>query len=148
MENFKKEWNKKFIIFIAVAITFYVTAIVLLILNELNILIPVDNYAMSGIFSGCIGGGTSALVMGIYVKRTLKNEEKIKKAYVENTDERKLLIEKKAVYATSVALLAASLIGAVIFAYINLAITVSLIAVFVFFSITFVITTLYYNKKY
>jgi hypothetical protein len=86
--------------------------------------------------------------MGIYVKRTLKNEEKIKKAYVENTDERKLLIEKKAVYATSVALLAALLIGAVIFAYINLAITVSLIAVFAFFSITFVITTLYYNKKY
>ena len=133
MENFKKEWNKKIIIFITVAITFYITAIVLLILNELNILIPVSKSVMSGIFSGCIGGGTSALVMGIYVKRTLKNEEKSKKAFIENTDERKLLIEKKAVYATSVALLAALIIGALIFAYINFAITVTLLAVFVFF---------------
>ena len=148
MENFKKDWNKKFIVFIAVAIAFYVTAMVLEILYTFNILVPADQYIMSGIFSGCIGAGTSSLVMGLYVKRILKNEEKFKKFYIENTDERRLLLERKAIYMAATILIVLLFIVALVFAYIDLTVTVTLFAVFFVFFAIILLAGLYYAKKY
>ena len=98
MEKYKISLKKKSITFITIAIALYVTAVVLEILYVLKVLVPADQYIMSGIFSGCIGGGTSSLVMGLYVKRILKNEEKFKKFYIENTDERRVLLERNTIY--------------------------------------------------
>ena len=148
MENFKKDLKKKSTVFISIAIALYVIAMVLEILYTFNILVPADQYIMSGIFSGCIGAGTSSLVMGLYVKRILKNEEKFKKFYIENTDERRLLLERKAIYMAATILIVLLFIVALVFAYIDFTITVTLLAVFFVFFAIILLTGLYYAKKY
>ena len=129
MEKYKISLKKKSITFITVAIALYVTAVVLEILYVLNVLVPADQYIMSGIFSGCIGAGTSSLIMGLYVKRILKNEEKFKKFYIENTDERRVLLERNTIYMAATILIALLFIGALVFAYINFTVTITLFAV-------------------
>lgn len=148
MENFKKDLKKKSTVFISIAIALYVIAMVLEILYTFNILVPADQYIMSGIFSGCIGAGTSSLVMGLYVKRILKNEEKFKKFYIENTDERRVLLERKAIYMAATILIVLLFIVALVFAYIDLTVTVTLFAVFFVFFAIILLTGLYYAKKY
>lgn len=148
MEKYKISLKKKSITFITIAIALYVTAVVLEILYTFNILVPADKYIMSGIFSGCIGAGTSSLVMGLYVKRILKNEEKFKKFYIENTDERRVLLERKAIYMAATILIALLFIVALVFAYIDLTVTVTLFAVFFVFFAIILLTGLYYSKKY
>ena len=148
MEKYKISLKKKSITFITIAIALYVTAMVLEILYVLNVLVPADQYIMSGIFSGCIGAGTSSLVMGLYVKRILKNEEKFKKFYIENTDERRLLLERKAIYMAATILIVLLFIVALVFAYIDLTVTVTLFAVFFVFFAIILLAGLYYAKKY
>lgn len=148
MEKYKISLKKKSITLITIAIALYVTAMVLEILYTFNILVPADQYIMSGIFSGCIGAGTSSLVMGLYVKRILKNEEKFKKFYIENTDERRLLLERKAIYMAATILIVLLFIVALVFAYIDLTVTVTLFAVFFVFFAIILLTGLYYAKKY
>ena len=148
MEKYKISLKKKSITFITIAIALYVTAVVLEILYVLKVLVPADQYIMSGIFSGCIGAGTSSLVMGLYVKRILKNEEKFKKFYIENTDERRLLLERKAIYMAATILIVLLFIVALVFAYIDLTVTVTLFAVFFVFFAIILLAGLYYAKKY
>lgn len=148
MEKYKISLKKKSITLITIAIALYVTAVVLEILYTFNILVPADQYIMSGIFSGCIGAGTSSLVMGLYVKRILKNEEKFKKFYIENTDERRVLLERKAIYMAATILIVLLFIVALVFAYIDLTVTVTLFAVFFVFFAIILLTGLYYAKKY
>ena len=148
MEKYKISLKKKSITLITIAIALYVTAMVLEILYTFNILVPADKYIMSGIFSGCIGAGTSSLVMGLYVKRILKNEEKFKKFYIENTDERRLLLERKAIYMAATILIVLLFIVALVFAYIDLTVTVTLFAVFFVFFAIILLAGLYYAKKY
>ena len=148
MEKYKISLKKKSITFITIAIALYVTAVVLEILYVLNVLVPADQYVMSGIFSGCIGAGTSSLIMGLYVKRILKNEEKFKKFYIENTDERRVLLERNTIYMAATILIALLFIGALVFAYINLTVTITLFAVFFVFFAIILLTGLYYTKKY
>ena len=148
MEKYKISLKKKSITFITIAIALYVTAVVLEILYILNVLVPADQYIMSGIFSGCIGAGTSSLVMGLYVKRILKNDEKFKKFYIENTDERRVLLERNTIYIAATILIALLFVGALVFAYINFTVTITLIAVFFVFFAIILLTGLYYSKKY
>ena len=148
MEKYKISLKKKFITFITIAIALYVTAVVLEILYVLNVLVPADQYIMSGIFSGCIGGGTSSLIMGLYVNKKSKNEENLKKFYIEQNDERRLLLERKAIYTASTILISLLWIVALVFAYINLTVTITLIAVFFVFFAIILLTGLYYSKKY
>lgn len=148
MENFKKTLKKRFITYMTLAIALYVTAIVLEILYVLNVLVPADQYIMSGIFSGCIGAGTSSLIMGLYVKRILKNEEKFKNFYIKNTDERRVLLERNTVYMAATILIALLFIVALVFAYIDFTVTVTLFAVLFVFLAIILLTGLYYSKKY
>ena len=148
MEKYKISLKKKSITLITIAIALYVTAMVLEILYVLNVLVPADQYIMSGIFSGCIGAGTSSLVMGLYVKRILKNEEKFKKFYIENTDERRLLLERNTIYMAATILIVLLFIVALVFAYIDLTVTVTLFAVFFVFFAIILLAGLYYAKKY
>lgn len=148
MEKYKISLKKKSITFITIAIALYVTAVVLEILYVLNILVPADQYIMSGIFSGCIGGGTSSLIMGLYVNKKSKNEENLKKFYIEQNDERRLLLERKAIYTASTILISLLWIVALVFAYINLMVTITLFAVFFVFFAIILLTGLYYSKKY
>ena len=148
MEKYKISLKKKFITFITIAIALYVTAVVLEILYVLNVLVPADQYIMSGIFSGCIGGGTSSLIMGLYVNKKSKNEENLKKFYIEQNDERRLLLERKAIYTASTILISLLWIVALVFAYINLTVTITLFAVFFVFFAIILLTGLYYSKKY
>lgn len=148
MEKYKIGLKKKSITLITIAIALYVTAVVLEILYTFNILVPADQYIMSGIFSGCIGAGTSSLVMGLYVKRILKNEEKFKKFYIKNTDERRVLLERNTIYMAATILIALLGIGALVFAYINFTVTITLFAVFFVFFAIILLTGLYYSKKY
>ena len=148
MEKYKISLKKKSITLITIAIALYVTAVVLEILYVLNVLVPADQYIMSGIFSGCIGAGTSSLVMGLYVKRILKDEEKFKKFYIENTDERRVLLERNTIYMAATILIALLFIGALVFAYINFTVTITLLAVFFVFFAIILLTGLYYSKKY
>ena len=148
MEKYKISLKKKSITLITIAIALYVTAVVLEILYVLNVLVPADQYIMSGIFSGCIGAATSSLVMGLYVKRILKNEEKFKKFYIENTDERRVLLERNTIYMAATILIALLFIGALVFAYINFTVTITLLAVFFVFFAIILLTGLYYSKKY
>ena len=148
MEKYKISLKKKSITLITIAIALYVTAVVLEILYVLNVLVPADQYIMSGIFSGCIGAGTSSLVMGLYVKRILKDEEKFKKFYIENTDERRVLLERNTIYIAATILISLLCIVALVFAYINLTVTITLLAVFFVFFAIILLTGLYYSKKY
>ena len=148
MEKYKISLKKKSITFITIAIALYVTAVVLEILYVLNVLVPADQYVMSGIFSGCIGAATSSLIMGLYVKRILKNEEKFKKFYIENTDERRVLLERNTIYMAATILISLLCIVALVFAYINLTVTITLFAVFFVFFAIILLTGLYYSKKY
>ena len=148
MEKYKISLKKKSITYITIAIALYVTAMVLEILYVLNVLVPADQYIMSGIFSGCIGAGTSSLVMGLSVKRILKNEEKFKKFYIENTDERRVLLERNTVYMAATILMVLLFIVALVFAYIDFTVTVTLFAVFFVFFAIMLLTGLYYKKKY
>ena len=86
--------------------------------------------------------------MGLYVKRILKNEEKFKKFYIENTDERRVLLERNTIYMAATILIALLFIGALVFAYINFTVTITLLAVFFVFFAIILLTGLYYSKKY
>ena len=146
MENFKKNIKKKFIIWTVMYISMFTAGIVLTLLNAFDILKPLNGDI--SFLGGFIGGGLVSLKYSLEYKKALKNEEKLKQLIVKDGDERMLLITKSAYQLASILSLILLFIAAIIFIYINIVISNTLLFVLLGFIILLTISTLYYNKKY
>ena len=146
MENFKKDIKKKFIIWTVMYISMFTAGIVLVLLNAFDILKPLNND--STFLGGFLGGGIVALKYSLDYKKALKNEEKLKQLLIKDGDERMILINKCGYQLASILSLIFLFIAAIIFTYINIVISNTLLFVLLGFIILLTISTLYYSKKY
>lgn len=149
MENFKKELKKKLILKIIMCVVFWVIGISLIILSKVEVLTTVlFDFNELTPASFAIGAGSVFTFDIIRSKKAFKNENKLKELYIQNTDERIVMIDRYVSYLTMRLILFILLLGTIVFAYINMTICYTLVCVLAIALIIQIITDIYYRKKY
>jgi len=98
-----------------------------------------------GIFVGI------ALVTLYYIgklKNTLKNEDKLKKLYIEENDERRRLIQDKTGKTTTLIVLFSIPIAIVVAGFYSIVVLITLLVTLLFLILTTAFVKNYYNNKY
>ena len=127
---------------------FIATAIITFVLHKMGILVSVvgDNYMP--LPAMMMGAAISCIVMAAKVKKTLKDESKLKEQYIVETDERRQLIEKTAAYTSQLIMFPLLLVGASVFVFINATIYYTLMGVLILQLLLQRTCALFYNKKF
>ncbi|ADL50244.1 hypothetical protein [Clostridium cellulovorans] len=99
----------------------------------------------TGIGAGLIGAGIALIIK---MKRVLKDEKKIKQKRLSEQDERNIMINQKAVQASTIVILVLAYLGLMVSGIFNLIVFWTLWVVVAVFMVVFVIFSFYYNKKY
>ena len=101
-----------------------------------------------GILIGVLSGSLTVSVFNIFrLMPLLQDEEKLKKAYIAETDERNTLIQKESARTVmSISIMIAAL-AAIAASFFNPVITLTLSANIVLIGIVSIAVTAYYNKK-
>ncbi|MBP7188293.1 MAG: hypothetical protein KBA55_16400 [Ruminococcus sp.] len=101
-----------------------------------------------GILIGVLSGSLTVSVFNIFrLMPLLQDEEKLKKAYIAETDERNTLIQKEAARTVmSISIMIAAL-AAIAASFFNPVITLTLSANIILIGIVSIAVTAYYNKK-
>lgn len=142
MEKYKKKlqadifWGK-----------IYCVITILLILS-INIKGTMENTHLTNAVTGFLAGGMGSILYHIRKKSlTLKNEEALKKLYIQNTDERIELIAAKAARSGINIILIGFCVVMIISANFSEIIFYTLMVCVVFLLVVILITTAFYNKK-
>lgn len=109
--------------------------------------------AFDGFFHGFQLGLLMAMVgfmMVDFVKTqmALRNDDKLKAMYVDETDERKLMIKRELGKMTLNVNYGALIIATVVAGFFNETVFSTLMAVLLFFALTMIVGKVYYNRKY
>lgn len=147
MEKFINKKKKQYIGYMIAFIVFFVIAMVSQFLVTAGILVP-KNYGSNPIFTACMAWSIVSLCYSIDAKRLLKNEEKLKKAYIKETDERTLLIEKNATVLTCKISVFILCIAFIIFGFIDEKIYNAMFAVIGIELTIYLLCKFICNKKY
>lgn len=101
-----------------------------------------------GILFGVLSGSLTVSVFNIFrLMPLLQDEEKLKKAYIAETDERNTLIQKESARTVlSISIMIAAL-AAIAASFFNPVITLTLSANIILIGIVSIAVTAYYNKK-
>ena len=101
-----------------------------------------------GILIGVLSGSLTVSVFNIFrLMPLLQDEEKLKKAYIAETDERNTLIQKESARTVmSISIMIAAL-AAIAASFFNPVITLTLSANIILIGIVSIAVTAYYNKK-
>ncbi|HOC34087.1 MAG TPA: hypothetical protein PLH98_02450 [Ruminococcus flavefaciens] len=101
-----------------------------------------------GILFGVLSGSLTVSVFNIFrLMPLLQDEEKLKKAYIAETDERNTLIQKESARTVlSISIMTAAL-AAIAASFFNPVITLTLSANIILIGIVSIAVTAYYNKK-
>ena len=148
MEKFLKAQKKKLIIYRIVYILAFVTGFAGMLLEELGILSAAEGLSRFPIFSLCMGVAGAMIGNAVATKKTLKDEEKQKKKYIAETDERLLLIGKLSAHMSFLTTLVLLLVGAFVFAFVDATVFRTLMGVLSVELVTMIFWDIYYRKKY
>lgn len=147
MEKFKSTILKRIIGFIFYSVAVLGFAVFGIIAMNNNY--PWINEKMISFDIGASAG--IELVMVYYVAKyagSITNEEKLRKLYIEETDERKEYISSKIGVNGLVIIMLSLLLGGIIAGYFNMTVFVTLIAAAIFCALMTLGLKIYYNKKY
>lgn len=147
MEKFKNTILRRIIGFIFYSVAVLAFAIFGLVAMKNNCL-GINEEMMS--FDMGVSCGIE-IVMVYFVAKyagSITNEEKLKKLYIEETDERKKYISSKIGRNGLVIIMLSLLLGGIIAGYFNKTVFITLIAAAVFCALVTLGLKIYYNKKY
>ncbi|MBQ9895495.1 MAG: hypothetical protein IJM38_08945 [Ruminococcus sp.] len=101
-----------------------------------------------GILSGAFGGTEVVAVFYIFkLMPLLQDEEKLKQAYITETDERNTLIQKETAKTSSTILVMVLSLAAIVAGFFDPVVSMTLAFVIILAGIISVAVTAYYNKK-
>lgn len=141
MEDFKKKIQKRF------WISTFVSLFVPLVLIVLQIITKKDVDYASGMIYGAVSGALVTAVFNIArMYSALHNEEKLKKMYIEETDERNIMLNKETGNTALIISLVCISFASVIASFFNIGISIALAAAACFTTMVTVIVRIYYNK--
>jgi hypothetical protein len=98
----------------------------------------------SGVFSAVVGLSILSIISNCL---TLRNEEKLKKLYIDENDERKLLIEQKSSAGAFSIIIYCLLLADIVAGFFNQTVFFTLLASIVFMLITRICIVLYYKHQ-
>jgi hypothetical protein len=141
MEKFRKKIKKRF------WISTFVSLFVPLVLIALQIITKKDVDYASGMIYGAVSGALVTAVFNIArMYSALHNEEKLKKMYIEETDERNIMLNKETGNTALIISLVCISFASVIASFFNIGISIALAAAACFTTMVTVIVRIYYNK--
>ncbi|WP_303804869.1 hypothetical protein [Ruminococcus flavefaciens] len=141
MEDFKKKIQKRF------WISTFVSLFVPFVLIALQIITKKDVDYASGMIYGAVSGALVTAVFNIArMYSALHNEEKLKKMYIEETDERNIMLNKETGNTALIISLVCISFASVIASFFNIGISIALAAAACFTTMVTVIVRIYYNK--
>ncbi|WP_294410845.1 hypothetical protein [uncultured Ruminococcus sp.] len=141
MEKFRKKIKKRF------WISTFVSLFVPLVLIALQIITKKDVDYASGMLYGAVSGALVTAVFNIArMYSALHNEEKLKKMYIEETDERNIMLNKETGNTALIISLVCISFASVIASFFNIGISIALAAAACFTTMVTVIVRIYYNK--
>lgn len=101
-----------------------------------------------GILFGVFGGTETVSVFNIFrLMPLLQNDEKLKQAYITETDERNTLIQKEAAKTSSSILVMILALAAIIAGFFAPVVSMTIAFVIILMGVVSVAVTAYYNKK-
>lgn len=141
MEKFREKIKKRF------WISTFVSLFVPLVLIALQIITKKDVDYASGMIYGSVSGALVTAVFNIArMYSALHNEEKLKKMYIEETDERNIMLNKETGNTALIISLVCISFASVIASFFNIGISIALAAAACFTTMVTVIVRIYYNK--
>lgn len=141
MEKFRKKIKKRF------WISTFVSLFVPLVLIALQIITKKDVDYASGMIYGAVSGALVTAAFNIArIYSALHNEEKLKKMYIEETDERNIMLNKETGNTALIISLVCISFASVIASFFNIGISIALAAAACFTATVTVIVRIYYNK--
>lgn len=148
MEKFINKKKKQYIGYMILFIVLIIVAHISLYLTDFAKIIVSKTWNSNPIFTPCILWSILSLVYSLRAKKLLKNEEKLKKAYIKETDERTLLIDKNATSLTCYISIIFLCIATVIFGFIDEKIYNVLLIVAIIEALILLLCILISKKKY
>jgi hypothetical protein len=147
MENFRNEMRKKVLMYQYISGFTGLCIIFLEVFNRSN---PLNMSDFSrGIQLGIFVGIALATLYYIgKLKNTLKNEDKLKKLYIEENDERRRLIQEKTGKTTTLIVSFSIPIAIIVAGFYNVVVLITLLVTLLFLFIITVFVKYYYNNKY
>ena len=141
MEKFRKKIQKRF------WISTFVSLFVPLVLIALQVITKKDVDYASGMIYGAVSGALVTAVFNIArMYSALHNEEKLKKMYIEETDERNIMLNKETGNTALIISLVCISFASVIASFFNIGISIALAAAACFTAMVTVVVRIYYNK--
>lgn len=143
MEGYKKELKKELVIYRVLHIIFLVMFVVAIIFADKSKLFV--NYM---VFTGMLGG-LIGLTGGRYrrAKKALKDEESLKKSYVESHDERNVLLGRKTSDTTFAISMYGFAIAGIIASFFSAMVAITLFVSFLVICVVHLATYWYYCKR-
>ena len=141
MEEFKKKLQKKLWISTFCCMFVPVVLIVMQIITKKDV-----DYA-SGMIYGAVSGALVTAVFNLArMYSALHNEDKLKKMYIEETDERNIMLNKETCNTALIISLICISFASVIASFFNIGISIALAAAACFTALVTVVVRIYYNK--
>ena len=141
MEKFREKIKKRF------WISTFVSLFVPFVLIALQIITKKDVDYASGMIYGAVSGALVTAVFNIArMYSALHNEEKLKKMYIEETDERNIMLNKETGNTALIISLVCISFASVIASFFNIGISIALAAAACFTTMVTVVVKIYYNK--
>ena len=142
MEEFRKKIQKRF------WISTFASMLVPAVLIVLQIITKKDVDYASGTIYGAVSGALTVAVFNIArMYSALHNEEKLKKMYIEETDERNIMLNKETGNTSLIISIVSIAFGAVAASFFDLTGSLALAAAACFIGIVTLFVRIYYNKK-
>lgn len=148
MENFIKKKKQELLIYRVLYIIAIIASLAILILCELEVLVPVGSFNSMTLFGVLHGAAFVMIVQAIRVKKALKNSDEMQELFIVQTDERLRLIEKSAAHLTNCIILILLLFFASVFVFINETVSYTLFIVLTAYIIVLALSDIYYRNKY
>ncbi|HRR76579.1 MAG TPA: hypothetical protein P5191_07170 [Ruminococcus sp.] len=140
MEAFRKKIKRNFVIYCILIAAFAACYILLQMFGGNNF----GNRYISGFFSGAI---TVLIVNVVSIRKSLKNEKRLKEMYVRESDERLIMIMKETSKTTFYITLAGLGMAVMVASYFNIIVSCTLACVLGSIIFVYLITAVYYKKK-
>lgn len=152
MENFKNKIKSRRNLLIYLGLIFTIFVLITGVWGYNNSIINNDEHlgsflqgASAGAFAGCL----LVILKTIFKYNSiLKDENKLKLMYIEENDEREILIRDKMGRSSSYIVFGGTVVCAIVTSYIDTTISLTLFLLIVFMVIVKVITKFYYKAKF
>lgn len=142
MEDFKKKLTRKYRL-----IAGFCCSAMLIYLGLTHLVNGADDFAV-GLVSGMFSG---IMIVSIFnlarIHTALHNEEKLKEMYIQQTDERNIVISKETMKTSSVVSLMATAFAAIVFGFFNPVISMTLGISIMADAVITIAVQFYYKKK-